>query len=383
VSWTQADASAGGTFGALSGTAANDVWSIGAEAGQAGASLRHFDGSAWSTVSVGDRGLSLLSASRTDDVWAYGSADQGSALYHLHHPCNDAAPAPAFSRAPALAVFQKLVAWDPSNLWGLDPDGGLAHWDGGAWSPVASPFPSSVSPIIGSIAGWAPNALWVAGPDVMRWDGSAWSDMTPPNPTGDNHAVWGGGPNNVWVERANLWMFRWDGSGWLQTEFQGSNVNVSAMASNSSTDAWALGTSPFGSSNVFAHWNGAAWTIEPDPGLGRLDVLGAFGLSPTNVWVLAIDLDVFNTQMLHYDGSKWTVAATTPGYTGYGGVWASSASDVWATLPQGGLWHYDGSAWSTVELGADYLYSVTGTAAGDIWASGGYLNQPVIYHHAP
>ncbi len=260
VSWTEADASAGGTFGALAGTATNDVWSIGADAGQTGATLRHFDGSAWSTVSIGDRSLSLLAASRADDVWSCGSTGQGSVIYHLHHPCNDAAPAPVFTRASAVAVFRTLVALAPTALWGMDPNGGLADWDGAVWSRVTSPFPASVSPIIASIAGWAPNALWVAGADVMRWDGSAWSDMTPPNPSGYNHNVWGGGANDVWVEQANLFMFHWDGSAWLQTDFQGSNVNVAAMASDSATDAWALGVSPFGT-DVFAHWNGATWTI--------------------------------------------------------------------------------------------------------------------------
>ncbi|HXU64992.1 MAG TPA: hypothetical protein VN962_25010 [Polyangia bacterium] len=377
LTWTEVGTALGGSFGALSGTAANDIWSVGKEAGYVGGALRHFDGTAWSTVFLGDRQPTLVAASRKDDVWAFATAQS----YHLHHACNDGAPAPVFSRAAAPTPFVTMVALSSTDLWGFGVDGDLEHWDGSGWTDVASPFPAT-APQVRSMAGGPPDVLWLAGQVVMRRDGSSWTDVTPPNGAGYDHLVWGHRPDDIWVRQSTGLMFHWDGSAWLQTDFNGVAVTtVFTVASSSPTDAWALGES--GVRTIFAHWDGVTWTVEPDPGLGNFRIWDAVALSPSNVWALAMGLDLFDQRMLHYDGSRWSVAATTTGDAGYAGVWASSASDVWATLPQGGLWHYDGSAWSTINLSSDYLYSVTGSPAGDVWASGHYLDKPVIYHHSP
>ncbi len=385
TTWTLASATVGGSFGALWGTGAKDVWSIGGDAAATAATLRHFDGSAWSTVSVSvtDGPLSLLAGSRTDDVWTFGSNNQRPTLYHLNHPCDDNGPPLVFTREQAPEQFRSLVVGGPSDLWAVGVDGDLQHRDGGVWSSV-TPFANfAESQVIGNVAGWPANDVWAAGLHVTRWNGTAWIDVTPPdNAANDDHMVWGTSPTDVWVEEATVWMFHWDGTSWSQSDFGGPHVQVAAVAAISATDAWALGRLQFGGT-VFEHWDGSAWTAMPNAGLGNLEFLGASALSSSNVWALVYDLDTFDTRMLHYDGTAWTVAATTAGDIGYGGVWASSPTDVWATLPTGGLWHYDGATWSTVDLGADHLTSVSGTPAGEVWATGVYLNQPVIYHHAP
>jgi hypothetical protein len=373
--WTAVGGAAGGSFGALWGTASDDVWATGAGAG----SLRHFDGSTWSTVSIGGNGSpTMVAGSRRDDVWA----TNGTTLYHLHHACESGQPR-VFTRFDAPSDLHDLVAGGPNDLWGIGGDTRLHHWNGTSWT-METPFAMfGDETIVRRIAGWPPNDVWAAALHVTRWNGSAWIDMTPPGATSSTeHHVWGRGPNDVWVERrGGIEMFHWNGVSWTQSGFPAS-VNVAGLSAFGETDAWAVGNNSFGAT-YFEHWDGSAWTAKTYSTLGRLGPLGLFGVTSSNVWALVINFDVFDTRLIHYDGVSWTVAANQPGYGGYGAVWASSAIDVWATPPQGDLWHNDGQTWSTVPVGADYWTGLTGLPAGDIWAAGRYLDKPVVYHQAP
>jgi hypothetical protein len=65
------------------------------------------------------------------------------------------------------------------------------------------------------------NDLWVTGHDVWHFNGSAWTKMvTAPSYGIDYPAVWGSGPNDVWVAASNPGFFgtsslmHWDGTGW-------------------------------------------------------------------------------------------------------------------------------------------------------------------------
>jgi hypothetical protein len=82
--------------------------------------------------------------------------------------------------------------------------GSIVHWDGSAWSTVASPTTGVLIGVWGS----GPSDVWAVGYDISingtieHWDGSAWS--TVPNPTSSVlHAVWGSGPRDVWAVGLN------------------------------------------------------------------------------------------------------------------------------------------------------------------------------------
>jgi len=123
----------------LSATSATDVWAAGSYAGGTATApvnqtlLEHFNGTAWSIVASPDTGpgagniLTSISADSTTDVWAVGDAVAGTA---------------------ASPVLQTLVE----------------HYDGTAWSIVASPNAgTSVSNSLGGAVAISPTDLWTVG----------------------------------------------------------------------------------------------------------------------------------------------------------------------------------------------------------------------------
>ena len=65
------------------------------------------------------------------------------------------------------------------------------HWDGVAWSVVASPNPSAVDNELFGVSASSPSDAWAVGYErtdegidttlAMRWDGTSWSTVPSPN----------------------------------------------------------------------------------------------------------------------------------------------------------------------------------------------------------
>ena len=94
----------------ISGVAANDIWAVGSynffniTGGQASSARSyHWDGSRWSSVTVGLGGYSYLAsvaAGATDDVWAAGEGTVGSSLNESYVTLHWKAAAGTTSRIP-------------------------------------------------------------------------------------------------------------------------------------------------------------------------------------------------------------------------------------------------------------------------------------------
>jgi len=97
--------------------------------------------------------------------------------------------------------------------------------------------------------------------------------------------------------------------------------------------------------------------------------------------------NVYETLILHWDGSLWSIVPSPSPGTGTNslqGVAAVSANDVWAVGFYGGsgmgrslTMHWDGSAWNvtpTPEIGTDgnMLLAVDAASGDDVWAVGSY-----------
>ena len=98
-------------------------------------------------------------------------------------------------------------------------------------------------------------------------------------------------------------------------------------------------------------------------------------------------------EMWHYDGNAWTIALSKPVKTMPalgGGVWGSSATDVWATIGgpdgvSGVVSHFDGSSWTPVDTGASQISMLTGEGGGSLWAAGQFASTqappvPSLFH---
>ncbi len=92
---------------------------------------------------------------------------------------------------------------------------------------------------------------------------------------------------------------------------------------------------------------------------------GVWAESATDLWAVGED-----GTAIRFDGSRWS-AWPTGTTSELRAVWGSGANDVWAVGAAGTILHFDGRTWSPSVSGTSAeLYAVTGTGPSDIWAFG-------------
>ncbi|HEV7992729.1 MAG TPA: hypothetical protein VGP25_12945 [Gemmatimonadaceae bacterium] len=139
---------------------------------------------------------------------------------------------------------------------------------------------------------------------------------------------------------------------------------LEAVWGTSASDVWV--GAPSGGPNGLQHWNGSAWT--PTGGYCTLaplkcDVTALWGSASNDVWAVG-------TEILHYDGTSWSLAYTPA--TTLRAIWGSGSTDVYAAGDQGDIYHYNGSAWTplshaTTGLGTEIVTSIWGTSASNVY----------------
>jgi hypothetical protein len=283
----------------------------------------------------------------------------------------------------------------------IDPDTSTAeHWHDGRWTLT----PMAVSPDV------AAKGIWLQAVDAVS-SSDAWA-------AGGLYAV---GPGNLFgASPVGALLEHWDGSAWNiipnPADSQAGAV-LNGLNARSPDDVWAVGQQGGGASvtPLLEHWNGTAWQAVPAPAGSQPSWLQAVSATAADdAWAVGYQAAPGSTSSYvplveHWDGSAWSIVALPGGasLSGLVGVYAASASDVWATFggsqfaegaAAGGtsqaFLHWDGSRWTTVaepgpqEYGTSYAYnSISGTGPDDVWAAGqanlGYPPStavPVIAH---
>jgi hypothetical protein len=291
----------GGSFSAVSGTSASDVWAVGEW--RAKTLIEHWDGHAWtrvpsptapSTVDVGSYLLGVTAISTTN-AWAVGG----------YKYC----------------VSGRYCAAGLSA--GLAPL--ILHWNGKQWRYVAAAVLNEREPLL-AVDAVSAHSVWAVGYDtntpgsasvIARWNGVRWSARV----SRPRQAISG-------------------------------LYGVTAL---SATEAWAVGeqrptdsggTAIGPTKPLVKHWNGRSWSSVPAPGVlpspslySYQSLTAAVAISATNVWAVGGDEDysdlnhrVVATLIEHWNGHSWThVAVQDPTPVGsLNGVAALSAHDVWA-----------------------------------------------------
>jgi hypothetical protein len=179
-----------------------------------------------------------------------------------------------------------------------------------------------------------------------------------------------------------------------------------AVAADSSTDAWAVGTYPGTSAQqaLTAHWNGKTWSLVPAAHHGPYDngFSGVAADSPDDAWAVGYFWDgSANLPLIeHWNGKAWAVASTPKISSVYGAtlnavtivapnnVWAvgsiqtSSGQNQAAPNALTLIEHWNGVNWSIVSSPnkntiEDVLTGVTFNNENDVWAAGIYApNTP-------
>lgn len=252
-----------------------------------------------------------------------------------------------------------------------------AHWNGTRWTLLPqAPMtdPANTLGVLGGVAALSPTNAWAVGAAdepalsgyysgglIEHWNGVSWSVV--PNPLS------------------------------AQPTF------LDAVTAISPTDIWAVGTtfdlSVDADVPVAEHYDGTSWQQAqlPSGQVAELHAVSATG--PNDVWAVGQGLSSPVTPIIeHYDGTRWSVVTDLPD-TSNGSpyvnetdaVYAATPTDVWATLFDGALLHFDGTSWTVLNwpggnepvdyqagLGFHWASGISGTGPDDIWAVGGYDN---------
>src|SRR6266516_976071 len=208
---------------------------------------------------------------------------------------------------------------------------------------VATPNPSSSGNELSDVAAISSTDVWAVGTDegdntipsktlAEHWNGTAWSVVATPNPgsnpscAGNNgnvlHAVSAVSTSDVWAV-GTFWscsLFKtmalhWNGTVWsvVSTPNPGANnynelYDVVAVASN---DVWAVGYYYAGQGEaartLTEHWNGSKWSVVSSPNVGTTSTISAItSVSPGELWAVgytySMKSDRTTPLVLHYTG---------------------------------------------------------------------------------
>ena len=160
----------------VGGTAADDVWMVGADNG-AGPYVLRWDGAAWSQIDTGTTGDLWWVRKIGDRVYMAGA---GGRVY-VYDP---AAGTGAETVLDETVTFYGIWGSSEQDIWAVGgkpeagSDGGTVyHWDGAAWSLAAIPAEASAAMAIFKVNGSAAGDVWAVGSGgvAIHWDGAAWS----------------------------------------------------------------------------------------------------------------------------------------------------------------------------------------------------------------
>lgn len=217
------------------------------------------------------------------------------------------------------------------------------------------------------------------------------TDVPPPVPTPppspevtwswQNPLPYGGTLRDVWADASThrAWavgvgrtLDAWDGSAWtrvglpLEDElslpyYEGYEPDYEAIF------GWSADQLVVGTSYGPVHWDGAALAT-PYPAVDYSSP------TPRHLWGADPDyvLGTWGQSCFFWDGASWTWLGCSYEVSNYNGVWGTGYEDIFVAAHLGELHHYDGTDWSTHEVGPlDELYAVwTADAASAVWVVG-------------
>lgn len=334
-----------------------------------------------------------------------------------------------------------VAALSPANVWavgihctvscGAKPEGQplVVHWDGTAWSKVKIHGLGSAGGALNAVSAFSPSDIWAVGYSyipstrythslTLHWNGMAWSVVASPTGAGLLQGVSAVSATSAWAvgdtensdTTAGTLTMRWNGTAWSTVTSPdpgpfGYTNELRSVAATSPDNVWAVGyyTSPSGPRGraLILHWNGTTWSqvASPNPNSAQSTLTGVSATSAANAWAVGqycprspADCAVTHrdTLTLHWNGRTWSqVASPTPGHDDHlHAVTARTSTDAWAVgndqNKTGSLntliLHWDGTRWSRISSpnttsAFNYIFQVSADTAKDAWAVGYYCVQ--------
>ena len=232
----------GGQFSAITALSATNIWAVGYGDNLRHILIEHWNGNGWAVVQSPNPGsganyLTGLTAISANDMWAVGTFFNGTGT---------------------IAAGGEL----------------LEHWNGTSWSVVQSANPGVQGNFLSSIAAVSTNDVWASGGSSLsaggsssqgtttlleHWNGTAWSNVASPNPgTAEDtlssvvaisaHDVWAVGSSSSTFsgQQVQPLIEHWNGTSWSTFTSSGIGTNNTSLVGvglvPQSTDIWAVGT---------------------------------------------------------------------------------------------------------------------------------------------
>jgi len=243
---------------AVAGSSPRDVWAI-----EGFGNLLHFDGTRWLTMYVPtDTTPSAVWAASPTDVWVVAS------LQSAHWDGRFWSLVPI----PVDEVLNSVWGSNNGDVWAVSLQGTILRWNGSAWTIARAATGRPLKALWGTSA----SDVWAVGEETVHWDGVAWSASSGAPPYAE--AVWASGPNDVWVTASFNSVWRYDGKTWRMVLDAPEAMNglLNGIWGSGPNDVWAVGGKTW-------HWDGAAWTAEPDH---RPSLTSVWGSGTDDVWAV-------------------------------------------------------------------------------------------------
>jgi hypothetical protein len=268
-----------------------DVWVLAALAPDGGNACTavHWDGSGWTSAAVAPVGIECF---QTAVGWAHGGLVAAGYNGRIEALTCDRGLA-SLAANTTTATLEAVWGAARNDLWAVGDKGTILHGTApGQWRSFPSPTTAHLYALWGARA----DSIWAvgAGGAAIHWDGNAWSAQ-PIATSADVVAIAGSGVNDVWAVTAGE-ILRFDGRAWsvmraVPTERYG---DVAAIAPD---DVWITGE------GGFVHWTGSAFSVLPAPA-SDAPPAGIRAFARDDVWA-----DSAMRWVFHYDGTAWTTVA--------------------------------------------------------------------------
>jgi hypothetical protein len=240
------------------------------------------------------------------------------------------------------------------GAWAVGDLGTILFWDGGQWNEQDS---TTIEELWG---GWAfgPEEAWAVGEggSALHWTGSAWANEPGMNSTG--FEVWATGPSQVLVANYHG-LSEWGGAAW--TDIDPPNWTGDPLVGVfgfSTDDLWVVGYN-----GIVMHKQGGGWTVRLS-GVNT-EVRDVWGALSSDVWIVG-----YEPIILRWNGTDLDPVAN-PANDKLHGVYGFTDDNVWVVGNEGLIINWKGDEWLTSSNPpAGSLRSVWGCAPDDIWTVG-------------
>lgn len=263
-SWAPVPSGTSADLTGVWGSAADDVWAVGA-----GGAILHWDGRAWSPVESGTaEDLTAVWGTSADDVWATG--------HHLVLHWDGLAWS---KRMNSVVTLRGVWGSRPDDVW-ISSEIPMFHWDGGHWGVVElAEAPEGFFGMWGASA----DDIWAGGVGTLaHWPATGGWEVVPRGSPAPVYAVWGWAPGSFFTGGPSI-IDRYEGGAWVSGQHFMNSIFYGLWGS-SAEDVWAVGVTPMGMVPSLFHWDGVAWHSADAPGAGPLAAV--WGAAADDVWAV-------------------------------------------------------------------------------------------------